>query len=69
MRAVGAGARIFELLERNPSTLSLGNLSPPSGHGVVSFNNVSFEYPSRKGVPVLKNLNMQLKAGESVAIV
>lgn len=69
MRAVGAGARIFELLEREPNMKSVGKMLPSTSQGVVSFENVHFEYPGRKGVPVLQNFNLQLKVGESVAIV
>jgi ABC-type multidrug transport system fused ATPase/permease subunit len=35
----------------------------------ISFNNVSFHYPSRPDVPVLNLLSMQVKRGEHVAIV
>ncbi|KAI5118853.1 hypothetical protein M0805_008129 [Coniferiporia weirii] len=37
--------------------------------GPISFDNISFEYPSRKGADVLKNFNLNLDVSESVAIV
>ena len=37
--------------------------------GAISFNNVSFSYPERPDIPVLKNLSVDMKRGESVAIV
>lgn len=69
MRGLGAGQRIFELLEREPVIPLTGKTVPPSSRGPIQFENVSFEYPSRKGVKVLKNLNLKLDVGESVAIV
>ena len=69
MRAVGAGTRIFELLERKPIMKSSGNTTPSASRDVVSFENVYFEYPGRKGIAVLQNFNLQLTVGESVAIV
>ncbi|THG96090.1 hypothetical protein EW145_g7845, partial [Phellinidium pouzarii] len=69
MRGIGAGARIFELLERQPAIPQSGAPVTPTRRGPVSFDHVSFEYPSRKGVEVLKNFNLKLDVGESVAIV
>ncbi|KAK4488519.1 hypothetical protein RD792_004283 [Penstemon davidsonii] len=37
--------------------------------GCIQFVNVSFHYPSRKMVPILKNLNFSITANEVVAIV
>ncbi|KAI5118306.1 hypothetical protein M0805_006474 [Coniferiporia weirii] len=69
MRGVGAGARIFELLEREPMIPQSGVPVSLTRRGPISFDNISFEYPSRKGVEVLKNFNLKLEVGESVAIV
>jgi len=70
MRGVGAGVRIFDLLERKPAI--------PPEHGIevdharrgpIKFEGVSFEYPSRANVPILNSLDLEVKVGESVAIV
>jgi ABC-type multidrug transport system fused ATPase/permease subunit len=37
--------------------------------GEVSFENVSFAYPSRKDFPVLKNISFKANKGETIAIV
>ena len=70
MRGIGAGTRIFELIDRtpviNPDT---GTVLDSVRRGRVVFENVGFEYPSRKGVEVLKDFNLDLNVGESVAIV
>ncbi|KAI0772893.1 P-loop containing nucleoside triphosphate hydrolase protein [Trametes elegans] len=55
----------------NLSTLtdeSRGILRPEIA-GAVSFNNVSFSYPERPDVPVLKDLSVEIAENECVAIV
>ena len=69
MRAVGAGTRIFELLEREPVVPLTGQPFSADRRGPIHFENVSFEYPSRKGTKVLKDFDMKLEVGESVAVV
>lgn len=70
MRGIGAGVRIFELLERQPSIdPEKGMDVEPGRRGNIRFENVTFEYPSREDVVVLKNLDLEIKQGESVALV
>ncbi|KAJ7496824.1 P-loop containing nucleoside triphosphate hydrolase protein [Mycena latifolia] len=70
MRAVGAGTRIFELLDRTPAIPPHKGITVPADRrGVLKFDNIKFEYPSRKGVDILKNFNLEIGVGESVAIV
>jgi ABC-type multidrug transport system fused ATPase/permease subunit len=70
MRGIGAGTRLFELLDRVPVIHpDTGIPLSPQRRGPISFDNISFEYPSRKGVNVLKGFELQLNVGESVAIV
>jgi len=70
MRGIGAGERIFEVLDRNPAVpYDTGDEVPLNQPGIIKFEGVNFEYPSRKGVEVLKDFNLEVKVGESVAIV
>ncbi|KAJ7578678.1 P-loop containing nucleoside triphosphate hydrolase protein [Mycena floridula] len=70
MRGMGAGTRIFELLDRTPAIPPNKGIAVPSTRtGTVKFENVQFEYPSRKGVEVLKNFELEVGIGESVALV
>ncbi|TFY57456.1 hypothetical protein EVJ58_g7010 [Rhodofomes roseus] len=70
MRGVGAGERIFELLDRHPAIPPYSGLAmDPARRGPVRFEGVSFQYPSRPGVEILKNLDLEVKVGESVALV
>ncbi len=67
--ALGASSRIFEILEM-PSDL-LDPINPKSLESVlgrVDFENVSFGYASR-ATPVLENINLEVKAGEVLALV
>lgn len=38
-------------------------------NGEIKLNNVTFAYPSKEDVKVLKNVNMDIEPGKSVAIV
>ncbi|KAI0740623.1 P-loop containing nucleoside triphosphate hydrolase protein [Earliella scabrosa] len=70
MRGIGAGVRIFDLLDRQPAIPpDTGVEVDPSRRGVIRFEHVWFEYPSRRNVLILKDLNLEVGVGESVAIV
>lgn len=70
MRGIGAGMRIFEVLDRSPAVpFGVGEEVPKNQLGVVKFEHVHFEYPSRKGVEILKDFDLELDVGESVVIV
>ncbi|KAF8584310.1 hypothetical protein K439DRAFT_1633682 [Ramaria rubella] len=70
MRAIGAGTRIFDLLSREPVIPpDAGVALHPARKGVIKFENVSFEYPSRKDVSILKDFNLEVEVGQSVALV
>ena len=70
MRGVGAGTRIFELLARQPHIPPhTGVEVSPIRRGSVKFEGVTFEYPSRKGVEILKDFDLEIGVGESVVIV
>lgn len=70
MRGIGAGSRIFELLDRKPAIVPNQGIDvDPSRRGIIRFENVGFEYPSRKGVQILDDFNLDIGVGENVAIV
>ena len=70
MRGIGAGVRIFDLLDRKPAIPpETGADVEPSRRGNIKFEKVTFEYPSRKNVTILKELDLEVSVGESVAIV
>jgi ATP-binding cassette subfamily B protein len=68
MKASGAGARIFELLDRTSPMTSSGE-RPEIPRGAVTFEDVSFRYPARPDAQVLSHVSLALKPGEVVALV
>lgn len=68
-RATAAGARIFELLDREPRIEAAADAKPlPPGGGEVVFEHVDFSYPGadRK---TLKDIDLTVPAGQTIAIV
>ena len=67
-KASASANRLREVLETAPVIKSGSvSLSDKTG-GTVSFKNVSFSYPETKGRPVISDLTLDIKSGESVAI-
>lgn len=66
-KSIGASERILEILdledEKGNTDLEL------KLKGEISFNNVSFKYPTREDVTVLKNMSFNIAPGEKVALV
>lgn len=70
MRGVGAGSRVFELLDRTSLIpLGVGRTLEKGRTGVIRLEGVSFRYPSRKEVGVLNGVDLEIPLGTSVAIV
>ncbi len=73
-RAIAAGERISEVLSTAPAIVDPAKPKtlPAQGRGgAIRFNNVSFSYAneSQNPVSVLEGVNLDIKAGESVAFV
>ena len=67
-RAVASGARVFELLDREPRMSSPPDAAPlPAGEGAVELRGVSFAYGD--GPPVLRDVTLDVPPGRTVAIV
>lgn len=67
-KASASANRLREVLETDPVIKSGSvSLADKTG-GTVSFKNVSFFYPETKGRPVISDLTLDIKSGESVAI-
>lgn len=69
-QALGAADRIFEIIDRSPEiertkSSSLFSISK----GEVSFNSVTFAYPSRPEIDVIKNISFSISSGHSLALV
>jgi ATP-binding cassette, subfamily B, bacterial len=67
-RATASGARIFELLDREPRLVSWPGARPlPPGNGHVELRGVSFAYDG--GPPILRDIDLDVPAGTTVALV
>lgn len=66
--AVSAMDRVFETLDTRPEIEDKTNALPlPSIKGRVQFDNVTFGYID--GQPIIKSVNLDIKAGEVIALV
>ena len=67
-RAVASGARVFEILDREPRMTAPAGAPPlPAGRGAVRFDHVTFAYEGAE--PVLREVSLEVQAGETVALV
>jgi len=67
-RAVASGARVFEVLDREPLLTSPpGAPPPPPGGGRVELRGVTFGYDG--GEPVLREVDLDVAPGRTVALV
>jgi ABC-type multidrug transport system fused ATPase/permease subunit len=69
-RAAGATDRLFAVIDTVPEIRSPDRpRALPAGKGAVKLERVSFAYPSRRGQPVLTDVELEVAPGEVVALV
>jgi len=67
---IGAAEKIFEIMDRKPAVNYQGGIRPElAPKGNVSFEDVSFSYPSRPDLIVLKSFTLRIHAGQQIALV
>lgn len=72
MRSLGAAQELFDLLDRRgsvESTLVESGATSVKLINRIDFKNVSFAYPTRPDVPVLRDFSLTVHAGRCVALV
>ncbi|XP_043938083.1 antigen peptide transporter 2-like [Protopterus annectens] len=69
IQSIGAAEKVFQYLDRQPAISTNGVLKPDRIRGHIQFNNVSFCYPTRSEIPVLKNVSFEVNPGEITALV
>ena len=67
-RASASAKRVSEVMAEAPVIVD-GNGAEEMGDIAVSFKNVSFRYPGTVGRPVLSNINLEVKKGETLAVI
>ncbi|MCM3632989.1 ABC transporter ATP-binding protein [Paenibacillus camelliae] len=66
--AMASSERIFEFIDEKPTVSEKDDAKPlPEIRGDVSFENIVFEYEPNR--PALKNISINVKAGQSIALV
>ncbi|XP_037000009.2 ATP-binding cassette sub-family B member 10, mitochondrial [Artibeus jamaicensis] len=71
MKGLGAGGRLWELLERKPE-LPFNEglvLNEKSFQGTLEFKNVHFTYPARPEVPIFQDFSLSIPSGSVTALV
>ncbi len=70
-QAAGAAERLMELLSIEPQIKAPANPMrlPVPARGAVKFEDVTFEYPLRPGVSALRKFSLDIKPGETIALV
>lgn len=68
-RAIASGSQIFRLLDKpdEAEIIGSGTLKPSPVNGEVNFKNVKFSYFDN--IPVLRGIDLKIKAGETIALV
>lgn len=71
LRGAGAASRLAELLAQVPAIKAPASARhlPKPAEGALSFDNVTFHYPTRPEVSALNAFNLSVKPGETVAVV
>ncbi|XP_023569389.1 multidrug resistance protein 1 isoform X2 [Octodon degus] len=66
-----SASHIIMLIEKVPSidSYSSAGLKPNTLEGNVTFSDVVFNYPTRPDIPVLQGLSLQVKKGQTLALV
>ena len=67
--AIGATERVKEIMSREEEIEIKESSSEGSISGNINFNEVSFSYPTRDEISVLKDLSLSIKKGEKIALV
>jgi ATP-binding cassette subfamily B protein len=69
MRGLGAAERVFELTDRVAQMPIAGGRRLDRVEGRIAFEGVTFAYPQRAGVEVLRGIDLAVRPGEAVALV
>jgi ABC-type multidrug transport system fused ATPase/permease subunit len=68
-KTIGASERVRDILSESSEVLLTEEVKPVRIYGDVAFQDVSFAYPGRPDVPVLKGIDFRMEAGQKIALV
>jgi ATP-binding cassette, subfamily B, bacterial len=71
LRGAGAAGRLTELLRQVPEIKAPATpvLLPQPARGTLAFHGVTFRYPTRPEVRALADFNLEIRSGETLAVV
>lgn len=69
IKAISASALLLTVIKREPAIRFKGGKRLEKIDGLIEFKDVSFKYPARPKITVLKNFNLRIEPGQSIAIV
>ncbi|XP_061384305.1 mitochondrial potassium channel ATP-binding subunit isoform X1 [Danaus plexippus] len=71
VKGLSAGGRVFEYINKEPvmDTSGKRTIKYHEFHGDIEFKDVTFSYPTRPEAVILRNFNLKIPAGKTVAIV
>ncbi len=67
-RASASAKRVLEVLETQPVITDGSGATAGNGRGTVSLRGITFAYPASSGEPVLSDIDLDIGAGENIAI-
>ena len=59
----------YSIEELKSDSVSVSKVPPSGAEGAIVYQNVAFSYPSRPDMEVLRNINLEVKAGEKIGLV
>lgn len=68
-RALSSVKRVNEVLDTDPAIVGGKETAGKESEIAISFRNVSFKYPDTTGSPVLHDINIDVRRGETFAII
>jgi ATP-binding cassette subfamily B (MDR/TAP) protein 1 len=68
-KAYSAVINLLKVIKRSPALPPSGGTAPNKIEGNLEFVDVTFSYPSRPNVQVIKNLSLSIKPGQKIALV
>lgn len=66
--AMGAGDKVFQLINRKPQHDNSGTLTTDQFIGSIQFKNVRFKYPARPDQPILNGISLDIQPGQTIAL-
>lgn len=71
-RSLGASERVLEILDEEKENIAISEHNKEIDNkifGSLTFDKVSFTYPSRQDIPILKDISFHVDAGKKLALV